>query len=222
VEGLIALAIGSVVLVAVFQLMSGGSRLVDSARREAVSQSELQLFVETLNTDVEELLYIGGPETFEASPASEGAYRFAVGSKRFEPGIPPVAEPVVRRVEYSFKPVAGKTCDVVRTVQQVGGSGKLDDVTGPPSTRTVARGLTRVKIVPMIWAQTQTPPKALKLAAATDALARTPGAAPACLSLTVTIGEVAATRQQAEALPSIAVRLWCRNRLLALGREGRL
>ena len=202
-------------LVAAFELLTSGSKIFDVARRSAGSQVELQGFMETFTKDVESLVYIQSASPVEIGAAG-GSYTFAVKSATYEAGLPPATVPEVRKVTYTFKTAGNNLCDIQRAVVKIGQSGRIDDITGPTATRFVARGLSKLKISPFIWVPKDRD-KGYLLLPATDGQATKEGAGVACLSVSLTIGEPPSSQEGLKLLPTITTRVWCHNRLLALG-----
>jgi hypothetical protein len=211
-------ALGVVVLVGIIGLLSRGSRMLEVSRRASGAQTDLRVFLESLGEDVNELVYLEDGAPFDsATSAADKAIGFVVRSTRYEAGISASTEPTLRRIEYKVGSApAGsnlRTCSRSVTVL-TSGSGA-----GEQSSRVLVKGLARLRAWPV--AAAPQPDRTYRLVSATDPKAREPGATVACLIVDVTMGEPATQASVDQtSVTTVVTKLWCRNRILELGRGG--
>lgn len=216
-------AIASIVAIAMVGLFARGNRLLELGRRSSASMEDLRVLLETLTHDAEELAYLEGPQPFDSEQAAAGpAFALVVRSSRVEDGLAATPAGTLRRIEYRLGPPGpGGLRVCTRSVAYAASGG------GPPSAgtaRVVATALKRLRVEPLV-AVPHLPPAPgsplWTLAAASDPVASTKGSAVLCLLVDVTAGEppgVLSAEQTTQT--SVAVKLWCRNRLLQLPRGG--
>lgn len=211
-------ALGVVVLIGIVGLLTRGSRMLEVSRRASGSQTDLRVFLETLTEDVNELVYLEDGAPFDStSGAADRAVGFVVRSTRNESGLSASTTPTLRRIEYKLgAPPTGsnlRPCSRSVTVLTSGSAA------GEQSSRVLVKGLARLRAWPV--AAVPQPDRTYRLAAAADPKARLPGATVACLIVDVTMGEPAtAASVDQTSVTSVVTKLWCRNRILELGRGG--
>jgi hypothetical protein len=200
--------------------LSGSSRILKRASRTAGGQVELQVFVETLATDVEELAYFRDQNAVEVRGGGAGKLELVVLSNRVESGLPPAPAPELRVVTYEFVASSQKErSKVTRAVARLKPTGRIDERDASSPARHVADSLSEVKVVPFIWGAVKG--SGWRLAPAGDALGKEIGSAAACVSLTVKVSEPSGDAAKEGGDIALTTRLWTRGRLLALTQEGR-
>ncbi len=210
-------ALGTVVLVGAVGTLARSTKLAEISRRTGGAQIELRLTLETLAEDVAETVWFEDAAPFDSSSAASGpGFRFVVRSTRTESGLAAPAGPSLRRVEYRLMAPAGASGerDLSRSVTLVGPAG------GAGSTRTVSRGVARLRLWP-IAAVPVSSSKRYNLVAAAEPAARAPLATPACVLVACDVGEaLGSTRLEQTPAASLVTKLWCRNRMADLSRGG--
>jgi hypothetical protein len=214
VEALIFGAVAMVVIMGVIALLTRGGRIMDLGRRTSSAQIALRTFIETLDTDAGELLYLADGITSYDSSDQAKTFAFYVRSTRPERGIASAEtdRPRLRRIEYKVEGT-GESKDLIRSVKLEG--------PGTPGTgqRTLVQaGISRLRIRPVI-AIRQGP--GYKLAMASDPAAELPGSTPMCLVVEVQTGEKVKLSDQAideQPLTNVVTKLWCRDRISELSR----
>lgn len=212
--------IGVITLLLVLDFFTGSGRILKRVKRTAAGQTDLQTFVETLATDLEELAYFKEAKSLEVKESASGTWDLVILSNREETGLTKPSAPELRQVTYQFAPSRkqGRT-KVSRSVAQLKPGGKIGEKLTTGGTRDLIDTILECRIVPFIW--TPVPAKGYRLAAATDPSANEEGAGAACVSLTLKISEPTGDAEQEGGDLAITTRLWSRARLLALAREGR-
>lgn len=201
--------IASVVLVGIVGLLARGSKFVELGRRTSSAQVDLRSVLEVLSEDAGELVqFEGGGGEMNAS----GGFSFLIKSSRAERGIA-AGQTSLRKIEYKLEGTEALK-DVVRTVTVQGGGG------GGGSERIVKGGVASFKVWPIAVV-----PKGASyvLKPASDAQARQPGAAPACLVVEIAAGSIPAggaplNQLEQDQAATIVTKLWCRNRVIELAR----
>lgn len=220
VEIVVFFLIAVIVLLLAMDLFSGSGRLLKQASRTAGGQVELQNFVETFATDIEDLAYFKEAPNLDLKGGGSGKFEFAVVSNRTESGLDAAPQPELRSITYEFAASRQPDCMTVsRTVAQLKPAGKLEDKVKTGASRQIADSIQSCKIVPFAWGPVKG--TGWRLCAVTDPLAKEEGAGAACVSLSVAVSEPAGDKDKEGGDLALTTRLWCRGRLLSLTREGR-
>ena len=220
VEIVIFFFIAVIAMLIALDLFTGSGRILKRAQRTAAGQVELQTFVETLATDIEELSYFKEATPLAIKDGASGKWDLVIVSNREEAGLTRPSEPELRQVTYEFSPSKEKgRSKVTRAVAQLKPTGKIDDKLTTGAARPCGDLISECKIVPFIWGPV--PGTGWRLAAASESLANEEGAGAACVSLSLKISEPAGDKDKEGGDLALTTRLWCRGRLLALPREGR-
>ena len=224
-------AIGCAILLAVIGLLSRAGRLLEFSRRTSSSQGDLKVLLETMSEDAAELLSFDGEGLpYDSRNVSPSAFSLVIRSTRVESGLAPTGVGInaliqledkastggtgLRRVEYKLAG-RGTLRDCIRTVTALDFAGKP---AGPQVTRRIVpEGMLALAI----WPVAAIPQgKSYRLSWASNLLAHSPGATPACLVVDASAGMQGPGNSDLEKSPitALVTKLWCRNRVMELAR----
>lgn len=209
VELLVFSAIASLVLMAAIGFLVRGGRIIGLGQQSSAAQIELRSLLEALTRDVEELEHLEQPGEYDsAAGGGSAALAFTIVTPRPQGGGPGAGS--FARVLYRCVAdgPGGARCE--RSAAKGG---------APPEVRTVARSVTRLRLVPMV--AVPDPLRHFRIVASTDPACRAEGAGPICILADISIGQESKAQTVGQApVTSVAAKLWCRNRLLELARGG--
>jgi Tfp pilus assembly protein PilW len=216
IEAMIFGAIASVVIVGIIGLLSRGSKILELSRRTSGAQVDLRVLMETLSEDVAETVMLDRSAIDSDSTAGKPLV-LVIRSSRLESGLPAPAgtSTGLRRVEYTLSG-SGTLKDAVRVVANADERGAA---TGSKSERRLVRaGIASLKTFGIAAVPDGSGKYSFQHATANAAGNR--GSTVACLLVDVSAGEESGekTDMEKQTVTSIVTKLWCRNRILEMGR----
>lgn len=218
VEALVFGLIGFGVLMLVVGFLTRSSQLIGVGRETSAVQGTLRQLLATLGDDAGEMVHLDAPGA-DYDSNTGGKFSFVIHSRRAERGLPGTGEAGMRRVEYTLEGTgSNRTC--FRTVT------KLDGTSGTVRESVGDADLTRLRICPLVAFRNPSPAPGQPryfLTRGNAPEAGVPGSTPVCLVIDVQAGEAIGNQKtdiDKAAITSIVTKLWCRNRVLELGRGG--
>lgn len=211
VEALLFGAIASFVLIAAVGLLTRGTRLLELSRRSSSAHGEARILLETLAKDLEQLVSLESPAGLESAA---GPLDFA-----FVTETDGVGAPRSERVEYRLVGSANQAR--TRVCWRKSSSAASPGASG--SDEPLCRSVRWLRLAPVVVRRRSAVAAGplFDLLPANAPAAGLDGTSVAFVAVDLGVGEPTGTQQiDSSTTVALTTKLWCRNRLLELGRDG--